>query len=346
MFIKDLACISPQPTFDDSFLKGDVRFFESNAYLAVEPSYGEMIPRNQLRRMGKAVRMGIWTGMTLVERNPGLEGILVGTGEGSAEDFISFMEQILEYEEGDLTPTAFVQSTPNALAGTLALMSKNTGYNNTYVDKGSAFESVLLDALMLFEEKEVDSLLVGNMEQFAQDTYNIEVLDGLYKKEHVSSTELLRSGTSGTVCGEGSAMFALGREEKGAYAELVDVDQTLHPSKDELSRWVKAFLEKNGTTPEAIDGLLLGLNGDKRTDHWYYGLLEQEFPEKAAWAFKPLIGEFPTAAALATWFGTRILSGGKLPDACIMKKASRVPRELLIYNHFKGVEHGLILLRA
>ncbi|MFB6258121.1 MAG: beta-ketoacyl synthase chain length factor [Flavobacteriales bacterium] len=345
MFIKDLACISPQPTFDHSFFEGDVRSFDSNKYLAVEPPYGEVIPRNLLRRMGKAVKMGIWTGMKLIERDPGLEGILIGTGEGSAEDFISFMEQILEYEEGTLTPTAFVQSTPNALAGTLALMSQNTAYNSTYVDKGSAFESALLDALMLFEENEVDSLLVGNMEQYSQDTFNIAALDGEYKEEQVSSTELLRSGTPGTVCGEGCAMFTLGRKKEGAYAEVVDVDQTLTPSKEEFPGRVKAFLQRNGLTPGSIDGLLLGVNGDSRTDHWYYELLERTFPEKAAWAFKPLIGEFPSASALGTWFGTQLLYGEELPENCVLKKASGTPRYLLIYNHHKGVEHGLILLR-
>ena len=84
---------------------------------AREPGYMDYIPRNVLRRMGKATRMGVWTALSLLKEQAPVDGIVIGTGLGGMEDCIKFLNQIVDYDEGTLTPTNFVQSTPNALAG-------------------------------------------------------------------------------------------------------------------------------------------------------------------------------------------------------------------------------------
>ena len=135
MFIKDLACISPQRTYNEAFFESEPQVHVGNRYAALEPGYGSLIPAGLLRRMGKAVRMGVGTGLPLIQKNGALDGIILGTANGGLEDCLKFLNQIVDYEEGTLTPTNFVQSTPNSVAGNLALMSKNTGYNTTHVNK-------------------------------------------------------------------------------------------------------------------------------------------------------------------------------------------------------------------
>lgn len=186
MYIIDSACISPQQTFDNAFFDGHVKVHEGDRYLAVEPAYGQMIPAGLLRRMGKAVRMGVGAGLPLIQKNQ-VDGIILGTANGGLEDCLKFLNQIVDYHEGTLTPTNFVQSTPNAVAGNLALMSKTTGYNATHVHKGLAFEAALLDAMMLLDEKPAQRLLLGSIEEISDYNHNIDLLSGSFKTGYFTS---------------------------------------------------------------------------------------------------------------------------------------------------------------
>ena len=346
MFIKDLCAISPQETLDESMFEGELRIFEGNKYLIKEPDYSDLIPRGLLRRMGKASRIGVKVGMPLLERNPKVEGIIIGTGDGGIEDSLKFVDQIIEYDEGTLTPTNFVQSTPNSLAGTLALMSENTGYNNTYVDKGLAFEACILDAQLLLAEGEAKSLLIGNVEQFYIQNYNIEFQDGLYKTQETTSDKLLNSNTDGTVNGEGCAMFIVDNDKHGALAELVDVDQITYPTKQELEGKLFSFLMSSNLTVDDIDALVLGYNGDQREDYLYDEMKAHFDSEITTYSFKNLCGEYATVMAFATYLSIQILRGKSLPEMCCLTNSGKSVKNLLIYNHYRGRLHGFILLRA
>ena len=86
--------------------------------------------------------MGVGTGMKLLLTNK-VDGILIGTANGGIEDSIVFLNQIHDFEEGRLTPTNFVQSTYNAIAGMIGMITANKGYNATHVHRGQAFENVV-----------------------------------------------------------------------------------------------------------------------------------------------------------------------------------------------------------
>jgi hypothetical protein len=346
MYIKDLCAISPQATLDDSFFGNDARVFEGNYYLIEEPDYTDLIPRGLLRRMGKASRIGVKVGLTLLKKNPEVEGIILGTGDGGIEDSLKFVGQIIEYDEGTLTPTNFVQSTPNSLAGTLALMSKNTGYNNTYVDKGLAFEACILDAQLLLAEGEAKSLLIGNVEQFYIQSYNIEFQDGLYKLEETASDKLLNSNTDGTVAGEGCAMFVVDDDRQNALAELVDVAQITYPTRQELDEELNNFLTTNGLSVSDVEALVLGYNGDQRDDHLYDEMRACFDSNTSTYTFKNLCGEYATVTAFATYFAAGILQGKQVPKMCCIANSDKPIKNLLIYNHYRGRLHGFILMKA
>ena len=106
--------------------------------------------------MEKAVRNDLWCcGSKLnLESNP-VKWNCYRHCKWWHEDCIRFLNQIVQYDEGTLTPTNFVQSTPNAIASTIGMNLQCHGYNITHVHRGNAFENALLDALMYLDESKI-----------------------------------------------------------------------------------------------------------------------------------------------------------------------------------------------
>lgn len=347
MYITDSACISPQRTFDNAFFEGDIKVHEGDRYIAIEPAYAQLIPAGLLRRMGKAVRMGVGAGLPLIQHAQ-IEGIVLGTANGGLEDCLKFLNQIVDYNEGTLTPTNFVQSTPNAVAGNLALMSKTTGYNTTHVHKGLAFEAALLDTMLLLEEKRGNAFLVGSIEEISDYNHNIDLLASSFKTGHFTSENLFTLDSPGSANGEGAAMFIVNAERADdSIAQIRDVFQSNNLTEKELALVVSAFLRRNGLQATDIDAVIMGISGDNRTDHWYFNLQKELFEESNTYTYKNMVGDYPTGSAFATWMGAQVLTGKRVPDACVWaQKNTRTPKHILIYNHYKASQHGLILLGA
>lgn len=345
MYIIDMSCISAQETYTGAIFEEGVKLHTERQYWAVEPKYKGMVPLNLLRRMSKSVRMGVGTGIPLIDRYKDIEGIIIGSANGSIKKSISFLNQIVEYNEGTLTPTDFVQSTSNSIAGTLALMGKITGYNNTHVNNGIAFESAILDALLLFEEGETKRLLLGGVEEISQANYNVDVLRGMFKEEDINSEELLHADSPGTVSGEGAALFVVDAEKSEAsIAKIVDVAQICHADKDGIVEKAKAFLARNNKQADDIDALFLGLNGDNRTDYYYNNLQETLFPNQGIYVYKNLVADYYTVSSFAVWLAAHLFQGKAMPSETIWKNVPNTINTVLIYNHYEGTQHGFILL--
>jgi hypothetical protein len=143
-YIHKASCISAQESFGEVNLNTIHEPVDKKLY-AIEPSH-EGIPPGVLRRMGKAVRLGVGAAQPIIKAVPQTDGIIIGTANGGMEDCIKFLNQIIQYDEGQLAPGNFVQSTTNAVAAQLGLISKNTGYNITHVHRGLSFENAIMDA--------------------------------------------------------------------------------------------------------------------------------------------------------------------------------------------------------
>jgi hypothetical protein len=343
MYLKRAFSISPQPTFDNRFENGELEIQEEKVYNALEPDYLEFIPASLLRRMGKAVRMGIGAGLPLLKENKKVEGIIIGTANGGLENCINFLNQIVEYAEGRLTPTNFVQSTPNAIAGQLALMDENTGYNVTHVNGSLSFENALIDGMMYLEScNKPTDLLIGAVEEISDYNYNIDTLAGRYKSEIVSNDKLLQTKTEGSVCGEGSSMFICSNDPDNAVVEILEVEQLTYPKEKDVVLRIDQMLAKNNLNREDIDLTILGYNGDIRTDHWYDHIKDEILPKAKTLTFKNFVGEYRTASSFAVYLAYRIFEGkGKY----LVEQSVHAPRLVLIYNQFDAVRHSLTLLK-
>jgi hypothetical protein len=313
-------------------------------YKAIEPAY-EGLPANILRRMSKAVRMGIGTAMSLFRQGARPDGILIGTGNGGMEESVKFLRQIIDYNEGLLAPGHFVQSLPNAIASQIGLTNHNKGYNTTYVHKGLGFENALLDAAMLVKENPGHSYLVGGVDEISGYNYQIELADGWYKTETIPGKSLYDYKTPGSIAGEGAAVFLTNSNPNKALAAIRGI-LTLH-SRDEHVVWERLhrFLKHHLPQGEKPDLLLIGENGDSRALKWYTGC-EAFFDEDTTIArYKHLCGEYPTASAFALWLACQLSPDQPLPEHLLVGNAStNSMKYILLYNSYQLTQHSFMLL--
>lgn len=345
MYIRDLRCISPQKTFDGQLFTEGAIIHSGSQYWAEEPSYADTIPNGLLRRMGKSVRLATGAAMPLLTKYV-VDGIIIGSTDGGMEDCHRFLNQVIEYNEGTLTPTTFVQGSPSAVAGSLALMAKNSGYNNTHANKGVSFENGLMDAWLLMQEGAVKSMMVGCVEEISPAQYRIETLAGYIKQDEVLADKLFSSTTAGAVNGEGATMFVVQDSTENALVEILDFDLISYPTLDDLQTKATQMLERNGLAPSDVDAVMMGLSGDVNSDHWYRDFADAAFPQAGRLSFKNLFGESPSASAFATWYAAHLLQGESPIAMTELRKSTEQLRTVLIHNHYQGRQHGFVLMRA
>lgn len=342
-YIHQTSCISAQPTFSEGNIN-ELHPSSGNLLKAIEPPYNG-IPPGILRRMGKSVRMSVGAALSLPDTNSNIEGIIIGTANGGKEDCVKFLNQIVEYKEGLLTPINFVQSTPNAPAAQIGLLTSNNGYNITHVHHGLAFEFSMIDADMMINEDSEKKFLLGAADDISAYNYNFEQKSGWYKPGNVSNISLYNSNSPGSIPGEAAVMFLVNGIKEGAAAMVHAVD-TLHQEdemvvKEKLLDFINQYLPEG----EKIDLLLTGENGDSRLLK-YYTACESVLKENISIArFKHMSGEFPTAAAMGLWTCCKILQNQSVPDHMIKKNSgSSIYKNVLIYNNYKGVQHSFMLV--
>lgn len=348
MYIQAAACISPQPSFEH-LLSGPA-VYTGNRLTCVEPDYAQLIDPKMLRRMSRIIKMGVAAARDCLKAaSTAMPGaVITGTAYGCLADTETFLTKMIENGEELLTPTAFIQSTHNTVGAQIALLLKCHNYNNTFVHRGSSFESALLDAITLLEEKEAATVLAGGIDELTDTSYTLLSRFGLYKRNIVAGASLYDNTGKGTIAGEGAAFFLLSREPSGNdYAQLNGISAFYKPgSIREIEKSILGFLSAHAVGMEDIDLVITGRNGDVHDDA-VYGQLEQTlFKGKPAARFKHLCGEYPTAASFALWLAASSIKMGALPSCASDRGAHEHPRYILIYNHYQNKYHALYLLSS
>ncbi len=343
LYIHQTYCISPQQTSQQS---GFEMMHEpvDKKLLAIEPAY-EGIPPGVLRRMGKAIRMGVGAALPLIKQTDPINGIIIGSANAGMDECVKFLNQIVQYEEGQLTPGNFVQSTSNVIAGQLGMISKNKGYNITHIHLGLAFENALIDAIMQLNANPLNSYLLGGVDEISAYHFNIEKLAGAYKDEDISNKNLYETDSPGSIVGEGAAMFVVNAKQESAIAKVIAVN-TLHSTDvEQVKQQLKIFLEKNLEADEEIDLFLSGENGDNRTLPFYTACETLLADNTVVARYKHLVGEYDTASAMALWYACSILQLQQTPQHMLKKDTAKKSfKNILLYNNFKGLQHGFVLV--
>jgi 3-oxoacyl-(acyl-carrier-protein) synthase len=314
----------------------------------MEPNYKDFIPPAAARRMAKGIKMGVAASkMAMDEASPTtVDAIIVGTGMGCVRDSEKFVSAILENNEQFLTPTSFIQSTHNTVAGQIALGINCKGYNFTYVHGSISFESALLDALMQLQAKEAEHILLGAVDELGEHTTALHRLIHHIKPSKVSSLQLLDSNTEGAVFGEGANFFVLSnKKQNSSYAQILDVRTYNTLAQLDLIERLVQFLDHNNLSMDKIDVLITGNNGDVDYDSYYHVLTDGHFKNTQQVYYKHLCGEFNTASAFGFWLGSKIIKTQHIPKqvALNMKKDTGY-QTVLLYNQYRGGNHSFALL--
>ncbi len=323
IFINSISAISPVDSFNQENLLLQTPEMVDGWYKCIEPDYREIIDPRKLRRMSKAVKMGVTTGLKALNdadiANP--DAIIMGTGIGCILDTEKFLQQLIDNDESLLNPTAFIQSTHNTVAGQIALLIGCNSYNFTFTQKTHSFESALLESKMLMNDGEANTVLVGGIDETTNNTV------ALMQRAACAQSDK----DAGYVPGEGSSFFSLSNE-KGTnnIAKLIDVSVKygIDTTKD-LERALQEFLVKNGLEFNDIDLLLSGNNNSE--SKWYNAVNDCLSLEKLVISYKDYCGEYDTASSFAMWLGTKLIHE---QDA----------QKVLIYNTDEGYSHSFILL--
>ena len=349
IYLRSTSCLSPQETFGpDGF---DLRpiHYESNFLKAREPVYESLLDSKLIRRMSRVIRMGAATAITCL-RKGGIsdpDAIIVGTAYGCLEDTEIFLTRFTEQGEQALSPTAFIHSTHNTVAAQIALILKCHAYNNTFVHRGFSFESALLDGMMLLEQKEATNVLVGGIDELTPTSFAILSRFGLYKNPVVSSPSLYPSTSAGTIAGEGAAFFLLAAEPSSHDDVCLEGLSTFYKpaTVNDIKQKVVSFITDSQRQIADIDLVIAGRNGDKKNDGVYDALQHLVFRDNPIINYKWLCGEYPTSASFAMWLAANILREGK-PPAGLGYNSDKPVKKILIYNHYLGVHHALMLLSS
>lgn len=351
VYINSIGSVSAQKTFDNSFFLEDIVRYTDTVLEIIAPNYKDYIPPAAARRMAKGIKMSTVSAKTAMteaamEENE-IDAIIVGSGLGCIGDSEKFVSDILDNDEQFLTPTRFIQSSHNTVAGQIALGMGCKGYNFTYVHSAISFESAVLDAKMQLDDGEAAHILVGGVDELVDHHVNMHRLIGHIKQEPVETMSILKSGTQGAVFSEGAHFFIFSSEKRSScYAELLGIKTYNTLSENQLPTKTLAFLSEHGLEPSAVDIAVLGCNGDVEFDQFYDGLAHELFKDTAQVYFKHISGEFDTASGFGFWLANKILKEQSIPDAVRLNSVpADAPKTILIYNQYRGENHSLTLLR-
>lgn len=349
VYIKGMGNISPQKTWDENTLLVAPLAYTENRLLCVEPDYGTYIDARQIRRMSRAIKMGVASAfMALKQSKVSMpDGIITATGYGCLEDTGIFLTKMIENKEDALNPTPFIQSTHNTIGSQIALLLQCQAYNQTYTQGSFSFESALLDGMLQLSEAKEKNLLVGGIDEITDTSHRIQNRFGVFRKVIMNSLDLFKEKKSGTVNGEGAAFFVLsGERGDNAIASINAVAAFYDPVLENLQNGIMDFLSRSSITPQDIDFVLSGKSGDSRTDRMMDDLVQNLFPSSSVGVFKHLCGEYPVASAFACWAGARMLHEQHVPESIMEIDKSRPLKTILIFNQYFRTHYSLIVLKA
>ncbi|MCX8522922.1 beta-ketoacyl synthase chain length factor [Chryseobacterium formosus] len=347
VYINSAACISVQDTLNDQFFQNLQPVYSPQVLKAIEPIYKEFIPPAMIRRMSKTVKMSsVASNQALKEaeiEKP--DAIIVGTGIGCSQDSEKFLKNVLDNNEEFLTPTFFIQSTHNTVAGQIALGLQCHGYNFTYVNTSSSLEFSFLDAKLQINDGDAENVLVGSTDEQTERTMELYKLNETIKKEENLPADYLNSTTDGAIWGEGASFFVLGKDKtESAYAQLKDIQIINRLDLDETSKFIEDFLVKNNLKTNDIDVVMLGFSGDAKSDV-YYQKASELFTSSSLLYYKHLSGEFNTASGFSTFMACHILKNQEIPNVMMINDLKKGEiKNILLYNHLGGNDHSLVLL--
>jgi len=184
-------------------------------------------------------------------------------------------------------------------------------------------------------------VLLAGVDEISDYNFNIERLGGWYKDS--LPDDLYSSRTTGSLAGEGVAAYLLSNNATNAVAKITALQTLTTHDSHEVMQWVRDFISENIADRDAIV-FLSGHNGDVRfaedTEK-----IEALLSDVTLARFKHFTGEYPTASAVALWLATQFVQkDADIPEHFTTSLRQYRHRQCLIYNHYKFLQHSLMLV--
>ncbi|PRD53920.1 beta-ketoacyl synthase chain length factor [Sphingobacterium gobiense] len=349
VFINGIGAVTTQGIWRSEFFS-EARVLDHAINAAEQPAYKGFISPGAIRRMSRGIKMSMYAAQQALGESfvtiP--DAIITGTGLGCSEDSDKFLRSLWENDEQFLTPTSFIQSTHNTVAAQIALQLSCKGYNVTHVNGASSFESALLDTLMLLQTGEEEHVLLGGVDEIAEQTYSFLQAGGYIKTGSVRET-VKTSVSPGVNYAEGAHFFSMSAGRvASSYAEIIDVKLQNELEGSQMRSFLQDFLTTKDLHPEDIDAVILGYNGDENDD-LFYDALWQELPLATPLYYKHLSGQYDSCSAFGLMVAAFVLKQQTVPS--ILYWNEKIPpnttwKNILIYNQYKGKDHSLVVVRA
>ncbi|WP_158524894.1 beta-ketoacyl synthase chain length factor [Mesonia sp. K7] len=330
MYINGFSAINTLTKAGENELSLEAGFvavpFKRQAY----QDYKNYIKGAALRRMSPSVKMSAVAAQQVISQanHKNLNGVIVGTGMGCKADSDAFLEKLLE-DETLLSPTKFIQSTHNTVAGQLAILLDCKAYNMTFVQNSLSLESALIDAQLELASSEEKNILVGGVDELSPKT-----------EEHL---QFLHPESTFNF-GEGAHFFMVANQKYNeSVAQIKSIELVSELKAENLQTKINEILERNKLQINDIDAVILGI--DQYLDN-YYGILQETFHNSAVYTYKNKIGEFYTTNGFALWLACYGFKNQQIPTEFLYgKTVGKRLNNVLIYNQNNGKEHSFILVQ-
>ncbi|MBK9271854.1 MAG: beta-ketoacyl synthase chain length factor [Saprospiraceae bacterium] len=314
MYILSASTISHQPSFRNKGFSALIKELDHSSVL-LHPDYSEFISPMERRRMSNVLKMSVACAIDclLSSEKQQPEAIIIGTSMGCCTHTKQFLEKIINAEGGPLSPTSFISSTHNTIAGQLSLILGNNSYNMTHTQNNVSFEQALMDAALYISEGS-STALVGAADEIEANLYNIE--------KRLDLNDCL--STSG-------ASFFILANKSNAPSDTRIVDVASFVLNNSILNPISDFLRNNDCSPESID-LVLYSNSKENTIVGVNSLFEKS----KLMDFQKFSGVYLTNSGFALSYAVDILSQQKYP----------MIKRILICNNLIPENLGLILLES
>ena len=344
IYIQSAKQISAQKPLSDEWFDDPV-YYEPAHVATIDPDFtpyfSSLAERRRCLLLKRAVLL---SRLALKEASVEMpDAIICGTGLGCIGNMEKFLNSIIENDEKFLQPTYFMQSTHNILSSTIAIDLKCHGYNSTYVHRGVSFENVLLDAIMQFEQKRVQTVLACGFDELTPEYYQIFKRLGIWNFITDASAKK-RCFVSETAVG-----MLVGRtKNKHTICEINGVELLYKPTHEQMQETLDTILAKAGCGLSDIDAVLTGLNTYIDNDRIYRRTIDRLFEDIPILQYKHLFGESFSSSAVGVYVALTCLRKGYAPailSADANTDVSRIKR-MLVYNHYRNKSHSFILLSS
>jgi len=322
-YILSSSTISHQNTFEKKGFSASISALNNLSEL-IQPNYKDYIESSMLRRMSGIIRMSICCALDCIKQSAikEPEAIIVGTGLGCLFDTENFLNNMLTANDNLISPTSFIQSTHNTIAGQLSILLKNHNYNMTHTQNSLSFERAIQDGMLCLDEGK-GSVLVGAADE------HTKILDDISKKLDYTGLHL----TSG-------ASFFMISKNKNVNTNVKIAATAAYRGAISINDTITDFFTENEITSDTID-LILYSSIDvslKKNLHAF-------FNETLLLDYQKYCGIYFSNSAFAVHLAIDILEQKKVKFEFITDESKNIKR-ILVCNNLNDANLGLTLIES